>query len=132
MKNNQLKQKRMTVVIATAIITLISTAACYWPYAPDCPGLPANTWCPDGAIEIATCQTDNKLQINQMSGSGSGFSGLLPTNSICRYTCHYVDGNGKQVGCGSITNTLSGSIPDPNSPPCTGGSGSGSGTGGGS
>lgn len=100
--------KRMGHIPAALFTAFVGVAACYGPYNPDCPDIGVIV-CPDGSGQSATCTTLDTKTLNRVVDSGA--HGITASSGKCKYDCFYWVGE-IQVGCGSTTNSWTGSKPD--------------------
>lgn len=110
---------KTAVIVGLCATTIIS--ACVDTFEESC-GTNGYT-CPDDSTGgTITCSWQNKKNSNREITSGTGYNSVKSQSTDCIEKCSR-NVAGTTVQCGSRTNSVSGSIPNPNSGSCSGGTG---------
>ncbi len=116
-----MKTKTFSIVVG-AFMALTGTAtACYYYAWPPCPQSYSLSVCPDGSgWSVSHCDsTGGSFAAAQVTGGphDSRYCGTKLVTSNCRYLCFY-NLNGEEYVCGTLTNSVQRSAPDPQTGVC--------------
>ena len=106
--------QRKKMMIVTVLAAAFTAAACFAPYNPPCGDI--YVACPNGSPNTATCTSDDTKELATYGSDGT--CNTTASDTVCNYSCSYVNGSGTVVPCGSTFQEVPGTKPDGESGAC--------------